>query len=145
MWILFLVFNVLVLFAFYKVFSNRIVKNSSLQDVVKKYRNEIDAIVKNFNQASYDNITLLEEKIDEAKNLLKYLNLQKKELENMKGAPNVVTKEIVNKKVKSLKKKNKLSKAEQVLMHFNEGTSVKVIAQKLDISENEVKLYIREM
>lgn len=145
MWILFLVFNVLVLFVFYKVFSNRIVKNSSLQDVVKKYRNEIDAIVKNFNQASYDNITLLEDKIDEAKNLLKYLNLQKKELENMKGASNVVTKEIVNKKVKSLKKKNKLSKAEQVLMHFNEGTSVKVIAQKLDISENEVKLYIRDM
>jgi len=145
MWVLFLVLNVLVLFVFYKVFSYRIVKNSFLQDVVKKYRNEIDAIVKNFNQASYDNITLLEEKIDEAKNLLKYLNLQKKELENMKVAPKVVTKEIVNKKVKSLKKKNNLSKAEQVLMHFNEGSSVKVIAQKLDISEDEVKLYIRNL
>jgi len=145
MWALVLVLNVLVLFIFYKVFSYRIIKNSSLQDVVKKYRNEIDAIVKNFNQASYDNITLLEEKIEEAKNLLKYLNSQKKELESMKVAPKVVTKEVVNKKVNSLKKKNKLSKAEQVLMHFNEGSSVKVIAQKLDISEDEVKLYIRDM
>jgi hypothetical protein len=152
MWFFYLILDAVVLFVFYMVFNERIKKNSGLTDVVKKYRQEIDSVTLDFNKTSFDNITLLEEKLTELKELMKLVSTKTEEYRLLKdeigrkGVPGSKEGETGSKlyyvdAAQSQGRRN--SKPDLVAKYFHTGESVQDISRRLDISEDEVKYYLK--
>jgi len=162
MWLLIILFNIIVLVAGFLWFNEKLKKASGLEDIVKKYRKEIDDITLSFNSTSADNILLLESKIDEIKNMIKFLDeriaaykkiiaeYEKEKSSKIEAHKKIIdlteniqfgkTKEVVETKIKTRKK----DKQSQVIELFDEGLSVPEIARKLDISEEEVRFRLKK-
>jgi DNA-binding CsgD family transcriptional regulator len=176
MWILILVLNIIVFFAGFLWLNERLKSKSGLEDIVKKYRKEIDDVTLAFNSASADNIALLETRVEEIRNLTGLLDERivsyKKTIAELEMKTRSAAREKLdrlNTMVRGIepaaekqepaqtslpqtaqgpraalarKKPGKKDKAGQVLACFEDGLSVRETAEKLDISEEEVRFHL---
>jgi hypothetical protein len=163
MWFLILLFNAAALFVFYRIFSDRIAKNSGLTEVADKFKKEINTVAVNFNRISSDNITLLEEKSLEVRELLKLINMKIEEYKKLEAKYGEIEKQMSAQMPVSPVHSTKLyvpdpqrhgkpkkpeeevgsEKALRVLKFFDDGKPVDRIARELDISEHEVRYYLK--
>jgi transposase-like protein len=178
MWFLVLTFCAIAFFVMYKIFDHRISSSSPVQDLIRKHKKEVESTMVLFNKTAYENISALEAKLIETREMVKILERQLQEakrLENVakknpvavvppaevpaqeippkapiepvglkldvvvKDPPNVVPFSIA---AKSPARRSK-NKKDLVVELFNQGEKISDIASQLDISQEEVKYYVK--
>ena len=176
MWFFDLVIIALLSVVAYQVLNRRIVNNTGLKDLIKKYGDEINTVTLTFNRTAVDNVTRLDAKIGEAREMIRLLEKKGDEHrkllaefgEEKKKQESVLKEKArtenqarilgkLNEMIQDDRKKADPGLAERearerdrkakdkqtvVLACFGEGRSVQEIADKLDISPEEVRYYI---
>lgn len=171
MWILLLILNVIVFVAGFLWLNERLKSKSGLEEIVKKYRKEIDDVTLAFNGASADNIALLETRVEEIRNLTGMLDERIASYKKTIAELELKTRSAAREKLDRLnamvrisetdgsvadstpvlasgpeknerRKTGKKDKAGRVIDCFEDGLSVRETAEKLDISEEEVRFHL---
>lgn len=178
MWFLVLSFCIIAFFVMYKIFDHRIIASSPVQDLIKKHRKEVESTMVLFNKTAYENISALEAKLIETREMVKMLERQLQEAKRLENAPkkiptkavtgveaptteplaktasepvglklDVIVKDPPNVvpfsiAAKSAAKRSK-NKKDLVVELFNQGEKIADIATQLDISQEEVKYYVK--
>lgn len=173
MWVLVLLLNLVVIFIGFLWVDERLKSRSGLEEIVKRYRKEIDEVTLAFNSSSADHIALLEARVAEIRNLLKLVDERmaayKKVLEELEGKTRSLARERLDRLVAMVregdgggervegtakaearpasgrrrKAMSRQEKEERILAAFREGLSVREIAERLDISEEEVRFHLQ--
>lgn len=158
MWFIILLINILLIALLYLKIKKDIRENKNDVSVLPEdVKREINSVITEFNKTAYNNINLLEEKIDEIKELLKIAKetakktSQPSEIEenifDISQNRNILTKrhiepriaEIPKPKEEAKKLKNKYSKIDS---YIKQGYKTIEIAKLLGISVTEVNLYL---
>lgn len=151
MWFFVLLINLVAVFVFYRLLVERIKKNSDLEKIMGNYRKELRSYMVELNKVAHDNTNVLDEKINEAREVLRLAGkIEKSQVAvPVERKVDLVVKDEVRETVRPSRKKSKsgkpesASKKEKILGFFNKGDSIPDIARKMDITQNEVKLYLR--
>ncbi|GEM_PF-4959522 len=174
MWFLVLTFNVIAFFVIFKILDHRITNSSPLDDLVRRHRKEVDSTMVLFNKTAFENISALESKLQETKELVRLLEKRLQEAKNLPAGKSPARKSVaseVSEAVRleeapvttakldvvvdgprnvvpfSLSQKNvsrkPKNKKEMVVDLFNQGETIASIASQLDISQEEVKYYVK--
>ncbi len=155
-----LIINIILIYYIYKKIITR------YSEPEKRLTSEINSLIIEFNKISKNNIDLIEDRIEEVKNLLKLMDKKKEELEKLKNdlennrayknidnthriniTDNIIS-EINNKTSRSKKRPKKVIKNKKedkytlILNLYKKNKTIKEIAEILGISRGEVKLYI---
>jgi predicted nucleic acid-binding Zn-ribbon protein len=118
-----------------------------------KFRDEVSKLITEFNRVSNTNINILEDKIEDLKNIIKLaddkiikLNSKLTDLEILANRNNrsVSVKEpVIRQKIKPLPKKATLNeKKERIKELVNAGFSIEEIAKAVNMSKGEVQLVL---
>ncbi|MDD5067583.1 MAG: hypothetical protein PHF84_11120 [bacterium] len=129
-----LTINLILLYSMYQKLIIRI------NEPDKKEKAEINSLMVEFNRVTKNNIDLLEDKVQEIKNLLRLVDGKIAELK--KGnAPSEVIKDGL-KTMPPPPPRTKANKVEVISRYYEEGRSVREIAGILGITDSEVELYL---
>jgi hypothetical protein len=138
----------------YIILKKMINNNQNQNAIIEKVKNELNSIMVEINQATEQNIGLIEDKINTISEILKNadkkINIMKRETEKHQVSSKIYDKILSNKKPVKLKKTEQIIKSNkkennrnnEVYELFNEGFSSEIIAGKLGLTVGEVDLII---